>query len=136
MSQKESDRQKQKISYWKYLKPAPTKRYPQGYSEKRAIYLCMLCNREFNRSCKSERSLHSTSCLSCSRRRGRRKKWELQNLDTKKRIFVVDLKTWCHHHGVCVTTLYRTKATTPVSSRRKVAFDNQGQRWKVVQKID
>lgn len=122
-----SDRQNVKISYWQFVENAETKVYSDGTREKRAIYLCTLCNRKFERSVRTDRGNRNQCCVSCARRRVNRKTWILTNIDTGKSIQVVNLKLWCANHGVCRFTLYKTH-TQP---NRNFARDKQGNRWKV-----
>jgi len=122
-----------KLSYWEYLREAPTKVYPSGYHEKRAIYRCTLCNREFNLSVKAEKSNRSLSCLSCSRIRQNRRTWLLINLTTGTKIKVVNLSNWCNYQGVSFTTLLKTKTVS--KSRKNYARDKRGNRWKILEKI-
>lgn len=136
MTQNQENRQIVKLSYWQYLRPAPKRYYPSGYYQLRAIYLCTLCNREYELSIQSELSGRSTCCISCAARKRERQTWLLFNLDTKKTIKVVNLKKWCKAHGVESSSLYRTQKPKTDKRFRNYATDNKNQRWKIRDKLN
>lgn len=125
--QNTNDRRIAKLSYWQFVRESGVKIYPDGTRERRAIYLCTLCNREFDRSMRTDKANRNQCCVSCSRRRTNRKTWILLNLDTKKTIKVVNLKLWCQAHGVDKTSLYKTRTV----KNRNFARDKRGNRWTV-----
>lgn len=136
MTNSEVDRRFVKLNHWQYVRPAPTKRYESGFYQTRAIYLCKLCNCEYELSIQSVTSNASTRCTACAATQARRRTWLLINLDTKKTITVVNLKIWCKAHSVDSSTLYRTQKNTNPKRLRNYAKDNKNQRWRIVDKLD